>query len=154
MPRRRLAPLTELATHRICPGESFELVLAPGTKSGFKGVSPVDKKTWQARMTVDGKTRHVWTSSDPRECAFILARFKRYPCLLQSQLKESGEWSGRMTNEEMDKYCEHLSAACAQLDAIEHDFERMYGYRPGSEPSEGRAVKRVCPADRVPLSPV
>ena len=92
--------LTEPFAHPLFGGEVMELKLAPGTKTGYKGVSKGYKNTYQARATIDGKLRHVWTCSDPQECAFILARFEQYPCLLQSQRKERGEWTGRMTDAE------------------------------------------------------
>lgn len=56
MPRRRVAPATELFTSpadHLFPGETYELVLAPGTASGYKGVSMLTDELWQARMTIN-----------------------------------------------------------------------------------------------------
>ena len=149
---------TEPFAHPLFGDEVMELKLAPGTKTGYKGVSKVGKKTYQARATVDGKLRHVWTSSDPKECAFILARFERYPCLLQSQQKERGEWTGRMTDAEVAELEEKTRAAMSELVAIEQELERdgalMPALKCGPEHAEEREVKRVCPVQRIPLSPV
>ena len=45
----------------------------PGSASGYRGVHKVNKKTFQARRAVGGKTRHVFTSSSPKMCAYVLA---------------------------------------------------------------------------------
>ena len=157
MPRRRVEPATEPGTHELFPGVVHELVLAPGSKSGFKGVSKVNEKLWQGRMVIDGVLRHVCCGRDPREVAWVLAHFKQYPCLVDSQKKELGLWSGKPTDEEVLQWLDTGAAVQAGIDhcdAVVRDYERMYGYRPGSESAEGRAVKRVCTADRMPLSPV
>ena len=56
-----------------------QLVPAPGTASGYRRVKKVNLKTYQACRTVGGKQRHVWTSDDPRECAYVLARLELEP---------------------------------------------------------------------------
>ena len=60
-------------------GTPVNLVLAPGTASGYRRVKKVNKKTYQACRTVDSKQKHVWTSEDPRECAYVLARLELEP---------------------------------------------------------------------------
>ena len=95
---------------------------------GCRGVVWGRKKgryTYQARATIDGKLRHVWTCSDPQECAFILARFEQYPCLLQSQRKERGEWTGRMTDAEAAEFDERAREAMPELAAAEQELEHL-----------------------------
>ena len=90
------------------------------------------------RLAVDGKTRHVWTSSDPRECAVVLARFKlidivkHFPCLLQSQAKEHiiGQWISKKAAIEACEEDTCSAAACAALEAngeCASALERMCG---------------------------
>ena len=55
------------------------LVPAPGTASGYKRVKKINSKTYQACRTVGGKQKHVWTSDDPRECAYVLSRLELEP---------------------------------------------------------------------------
>ena len=150
--------LTEPFAHPLFGGEVMELKLAPGTKTGYKGVSKGVKKTYQARATIDGKLRHVWTCSDPQECAFMLARFEQYPCLLQSQRKERGEWTGRMTDAEAAEFDERARAAMPELAAAEQELEHLKAViaalKRGREPTEEREVDCVRSVQRVPLSPV
>ena len=56
-----------------------QLVLAPDTASGYKRVKKINEKTYQAQRTTAGKQQHVWTSDDPRECAYVLARLELEP---------------------------------------------------------------------------
>ena len=66
----------------------MQLVLAPGTASGYKGVTKINDHTFQARRRVAGKLRHVWTSDDPRECAYVLARLEQEP-LSEDSIKKA-----------------------------------------------------------------
>ena len=68
-------------------GEVMQLKLAPGTKSGFKGVHKAGKK-WEARLWVAGRgTRVVWRGNSAKECAFFLARLEVYPCEIPTPKK-------------------------------------------------------------------
>ena len=68
----------------LLPDESWWCETAPGTASGFKGVSPFGKK-WRARAWVAGKgMRTVWVAASAAEAAWMLARWKHYPCELPS----------------------------------------------------------------------
>ena len=143
------SPLTEpFALVPLFGGEVMQLKLAPGSKTGFKGVSKVGKKTFQARKWIDGKVRHVWTSSDPRECAFILARLERYPCLLQSQRKERGVWTGRMTDGEVCELENRTRAAMSELAAAEAELETLRAaigaVQRGRQPGEERQMPCTC----------
>ena len=64
------------------------LVLAPGTASGYKRVKKINGRTFQAQRTVGGTQQHVWTSDDPRECAYVLARLELEP-LSEEQIKSA-----------------------------------------------------------------
>ena len=142
------SPLTQPFASPLGDGLVLQLRLAPGTKTGFKGVSKVGKKTYQARKWIDGKVRHVWTSSDPRECAFILARLERYPCLLQSQRKECGEWTGRMTDAEAAEFDDKARAAMSELAAAEAELETFRAaigaVKRGQQPGEERQMPCTC----------
>ena len=71
------------------PGAKIvQLVPAPGTASGYKRVKQINSKTYQACRTVGGKQQHVWTSEDPRECAYVLARLELEP-LSEEEIKEA-----------------------------------------------------------------
>ena len=67
--------------------ESWWCKTAPGSASGFKGVSQFGKK-WRARGWVAGKgMRTVWVASTPEEAAWMLARWHHHPCELPSPKK-------------------------------------------------------------------
>ena len=77
----------------LWPGESWWCETAPGTASGFKGVQRFDKQ-WRARVWIKGKgTRTVCTASTAKEAAWLLARWRHYPCELSSPEKRPGKGS-------------------------------------------------------------
>ena len=45
----------------------------------IKRVKRIDDSTFQACRTVDGQQQHVWTSDDPRECAYVYRLATRFP---------------------------------------------------------------------------
>ena len=157
MPRRRVAPTTELFTapaDHLFPGETYELVLAPGTASGYKGVSKLNDELWQARVTVDGKVRHLCTGSDPRECAWVLARWKRFPCLLPSQQKQYVVAAGQVAAVEcLWEHCDDRSAMCSEQQPVQQNV-RVCGEKRVAEQLKAPSTQRVCTAGRMPLSPV
>ena len=62
------------------PHEPLACKLAPGTPSGFKGVSKVREGCYRARAWVAGKgVRTVWTAKTAEEAAWVLARWHIYP---------------------------------------------------------------------------
>ena len=66
----------------LWPEVSWCCKTAPGSASGFKGVSQFGKK-WRARGWVAGKgMRTVWVASTPEEAAWMLARWHHHPCEL------------------------------------------------------------------------
>ena len=75
---------TERWSSPLFDGKPMPLVLAPGTVSGYKRVTKINDDTFQARRRVNGKLRHVWTSDDPCECAYVLARLEQEPCSEES----------------------------------------------------------------------
>ena len=82
-----MAAATEPFAHPDFGGEVMQVKLAPGTKSGFKGVHKAGNK-WEARLWVASRgTRVVWRCSSPKECAFILARLELYPCEIPTPKK-------------------------------------------------------------------
>ena len=72
-------PATELWASPTFWGMALELVLAPGTATGYKGVIKVTDNTFAARRKVGGKLQHVWAGDNPRECAFVLALLEIHP---------------------------------------------------------------------------
>ena len=58
---------------------------------------------YQACRTVGGKQQHVWTSEDPRECAYVLARLELEP----------------LSEEEIKTACKAAAKERAQLRAAE-----------------------------------
>ena len=84
-------PATELWASSLFDGKPMPLVLAPGTASGFKRVIKVDNNTYAARRTVGGKLQHLWSSDDPRECAYVLARLELEPCSVEDIKKACKE---------------------------------------------------------------
>ena len=97
----------------------LQLRLAPGTKTGFKGVTKVGKKTYQARKWVDGKVRHVWTSGDPRECAFHLAYDEYNPFISQMVKEKELAADGRETPSAAS------STASSSFSFASHDWARF-----------------------------
>ena len=75
-----VATPTELWACPLFDGKPMPLVLAPGTASGYKRTKKIDDTTFAAYRTVGGRQQHVWTSEDPRECAYVLARLELEPC--------------------------------------------------------------------------
>ena len=68
--------------------EPLEVELAPGSATGFKAVHKVRDGCFQARVKVPGKgLRIVWKASTPEESAWMLARWRQYPCSLRSPAK-------------------------------------------------------------------
>jgi len=125
------------------------LVLAPGTASGYKRVKKVNAKTYQACRTINGKQRHVWTSEDPRECAYVLARLELEP----------------LSEEAIKAACKAAAKERAQSRALQRQraelsrpIERAYKQYVVAPKRAREAVERgdsdhgVC-TDRVPLSP-
>ena len=157
MPRRRVAPATELFTSpadHLFPGETYELVLAPGTASGYKGVSMLTDELWQARMTINGKVRHVCTGSDPRECAWVLARLQRFLCLLPSQKKEHGVAAVKGADVDgLWEHCDGRAVMCSEQQAVRQSVP-VCGEKRVAEHVKVPSVRRVCTVDRMPLSPV
>ena len=149
MPRRREKPATELVAAG-CFGEGCELVLRPGTASGFKGVRRLDSKTWEARTTVDGKTQHIWSSKDPRECAIYYALFKEFPVDLPNRIKERGKWTYSESAEEADR----IATMRRQQQRVLQETGYLCSSSRGADDAKDPAAKRVCPVDRLPLSPV
>ena len=82
------SPTPELWDLGVPGFRAVPLVPAPGTASGYRRVKKVNFKTYQACRTVGGKQRHVWTSEDPRECAYVLARLELEP-LSEEEIKET-----------------------------------------------------------------
>ena len=72
-------PATERWAWCCEPDVPMELVLATGTVTGYKGVIKVTDQTFAARRKVNGKLQHLWSSDDPRECAYVLARLELEP---------------------------------------------------------------------------
>ena len=112
-------PLTEPFALPLFGGEVMQLKLAPGSKTGFKGVSKVGKKTYQARKWIDGKVRHVWTSSDPRECAFHLAYDEYNPFISQMVREKEMAADGRETPSGAS------STASSSFSFASHDWARF-----------------------------
>ena len=79
------------------------LVLAPGTASGYKRIKKIDATTFAAYRTVGGRQQHVWTSEDPRECAYVLAWLELEP----------------LSEEEIKTACKAAAKERAQLRAAE-----------------------------------
>ena len=100
-------------------GLVLQLRLAPGTKTGFKGVGKVGKKTYQARKWVDGKVRHVWTSGDPRECAAVLAYDEQHPFISQMVKEKELAADGRETPSAAS------STASSSFSFASHDWARF-----------------------------
>ena len=76
---------------KLWPGESWWCETAPETASGFKGVQRFGKQ-WRARVWIKGKgTRTVCTAST----AWLLARWRHYPCELPSPEKQPGKGGTR-----------------------------------------------------------
>ena len=76
------------------PHEPLACKLAPGTPSGFKGVSKVREGCYRARAWVAGKgVRTVWTAKTAEEAAWVLARWHIYPTLLTSPPKRPAKAS-------------------------------------------------------------
>ena len=81
----------------LLPDESWWCETAPGTASGFKGVSPYGKK-WRARAWVTGKgMRTVWVAASAAEAAWMLARWHQYPCELPSPPSKLAKASNGMS---------------------------------------------------------
>ena len=53
----------------------LQLERSIAAKSGYKGVTKVSNKTWQARVMHRGTLRHLKSSRKPRDCAIALAQF-------------------------------------------------------------------------------
>ena len=79
------------------PHEPLACKLAPGTPSGFKGVSKVREGCYRARAWVAGKgVRIVWTAKTAEEAAWMLARWHMYPTLLPSPPKRPAKGSDKV----------------------------------------------------------
>ena len=63
-----------------------------------------------------------------------------------------------MTDAEAAQFDKRTRAAMSELVAIEQELERhgalILALKSGPEHAEERQVKRVCPVQRIPLSPV
>ena len=76
------------------PHEPLACKLAPGTPSGFKGVSKVREGCYRARAWVAGRgVRTVWTAKTAEEAAWVLARWHTCPTLLPSPPKRPAKAS-------------------------------------------------------------
>ena len=103
-------------------GEVMQLKLAPGTKSGFKGVHKAGKK-WEARLWVAGRgTRVVWRGNSAKECAFFLARLEVYPCEIPTPKKgrgqsEAGRGAGALARVQRQCSCADANVLVSQPQA-------------------------------------
>ena len=111
------SPPTEPCGGVFFDGKPMNLVLAPGTLSGYKRVKRIDDSTFQACRTVDGGQQHVWTSDDPRECAYVLARLELDPApveVIKSACKAAAKLRTRFRR------------AKRKQDQLHRDINRMY----------------------------
>jgi len=126
------------------------LVPAPGTASGYKRVKKVNSKTYQACRTVGGKQQHVWTSEDPRECAYVLARLELEP-LSEEEIKTACKAAAK----DRAKW----RALTRRWEQLGRRFDRLYQSRVVAPKRAKEAAARdrmdqgAC-VERVPLSPV
>ena len=123
------------------------LVPAPGTASGYKRVKKVNSKTYQACRTVGGKQQHVWTSEDPRECAYVLARLELEP-LSEEEIKTACKAAAK------DRVkCRALKRKQEQLGRrIDRLWDELV-VAPKEAAARARMDQGAC-VERVPLSPV
>ena len=119
------------------PEELLPLKLAPGSTTGFVGVHKAGKR-FEARKWVTGKgTRVAFKSSDPRECAWVLARLELYPVPLPSPRK------GRAKPGE-GKVCARphgIASACPLTVGVLRRIV-LHGARSRELPSAQRAARR------------
>jgi|TARA_B110000046_G_scaffold138305_1_gene144686 hypothetical protein len=138
------------------PHEPLACKLAPGTPSGFKGVSKVREGCYRARAWVAGKgVRTVWTAKTAEEAAWVLARWHICPTLLTSPpkrpAKASDEAGRRVGGEKL---------APRVLDAGMLSAAERLGSQPGKRQKcavdtvAGRADHQMVQVGRIPLSPV
>ena len=98
--RPPVAAMTEVWSPPDTNLTPMKLVVAPDTASGFRKVAKINEHTFQARRKVNGKLQHVWTSNEPRWCAYILARLELEPHLEEwvkearkRAAEEKAEWT-------------------------------------------------------------
>ena len=150
MAEGHLSPATELWASPHFDGMPMQLVPAPGTASGYKRVKKIDEGTFAAYRTVAGKQQHVWTSDDPRDCAYVLARLELEPC----------------SEEAIKEACKAFAKERAQLRAVKRKRDELsrridamhkrYVVAPriAREARERSRMDQGAAVERVPLSPV
>jgi len=130
------------------------LVPAPGTASGYKRVKKVNSKTYQACRTVGGKQRHVWTSDDPRECAYVLARLELEP-LSEEEIKTACKAAAkdrvkcRAFKRKEEQFRRREERARRYIDRLWDELV----VAPKEAAARARMDQGAC-VERVPLSPV
>ena len=117
------------------------LRLAPGTASGFSKVAKINEHTFQARRKVNGKLQHVWTSSEPRWCAYIIARLELEP-LSEDEIKDARKRAA----EEKAEWTKLKRKQAALSRKIERAHERLVAApkRRKEELKRGAAEAKAC----------
>ena len=141
---------TEAYASPLFDGKPMQLVLAPGSVSGYKRVIKVSDGTFSARRTVAGKQQHVWSSDDPRDCAYVLARLELEPCseeAIKKACKEAAE--GRTEFRRLKRKCDALSRKIER-------FHRQHVVAPrrAREAQKQASMDQSACVEREPLSPV
>ena len=145
--------LTEPCGGLYFDGRPVGLVLAPGTASGYKRVKKITDDCFQACRTVGGKQQHVWTSDDPRECAYVLARLELDPCAEEDIKRACKEAAKERTQMRASK------RKRAELSRRIHAMHEALIAAPRRAKEAREAAKRArvdqeAGTERVPLSPV
>ena len=145
-----VAPPTELWACPLFDGKPMPLVLAPGTASGYKRTKKIDDTTFAAYRTVGGKQQHVWTSEDPRECAYVLARVELEQCS-EEEVKEACKKAAKERTQ--------LRALKRKMDQHSRAVDRMHRQlvvapKRAREARERASMDQGACTERMPLSPV
>lgn len=149
MPRRPVPAAKVLYHHPdgwFSDNGAMEVVLAPSTASGYKGVHVVKPSYYQARRTVHGQLETVWCCDSAQECAFILAALKAG--MTDEELE--GCRASRASNMEALKKLEATNARCRAAEArAEQLREELASLKEClANRGKGRCLMKALDADR------